>query len=61
VPRSSPAWIVRMTSNRKLVKTNLRGFRSETTESNERLKIWLAFVGSAISATTALIAVLYNH
>lgn len=50
-----------MTTNRKLVKTNLRGFRSETTERNERLKIWLAFVGSAISATSALIAMLYNR
>jgi hypothetical protein len=39
-----------MTENRKLTKTNLRGFRSETTEKNERLKIWLIFVSSTISA-----------
>ena len=50
-----------MTTNRKLVKTNLRGFRSETTESNERLKIWLVHAGRAISATAALIAMLYNR
>lgn len=39
-----------MTSNRKLVKSNLRGHRSETTEKNERLKIWLTFVSGTISA-----------
>ncbi len=39
-----------MAENRKLTKTNLRGFRSETTEKNERLKIWLTFVSGTISA-----------
>lgn len=39
-----------MADNRKLIKTNLRGFRSETTERNERLKLWLTFLGSVISA-----------
>lgn len=39
-----------MTTNRKLVKTNLRGFRSETTEQIERLKIWLTFLGGIITA-----------
>ena len=39
-----------MHTNRKLTKTNLRGFRSETTEKNERLKIWLTFVSGIISA-----------
>lgn len=47
-----------MTSNRKLVKSNLRGFPSETTESNERLKIWLGFIGGLIST---LSAVIYLH
>jgi hypothetical protein len=39
-----------MTVNRKLNKTNLRGFRSETTERNERLKIWLTFFSGIVSA-----------
>lgn len=39
-----------MTENRKLVKTNLRGFCSETTERNERLKIWLTYVSGIVSA-----------
>jgi hypothetical protein len=43
-----------MAENRKLVKTNLKGFRSETTEKNERLKIWLTFIGSTISALGAI-------
>ena len=43
-----------MTTNRKLTKTNLRGFRSETTERNERLKFWLTFLGSVISALLGL-------
>lgn len=47
-----------MTSNRKLIKSNLRGFRSETTESNERLKVWLGFIGGLIST---LSAVIYFH
>lgn len=47
-----------MAVNRKLVKTNLKGFRSETTEKNERLKIWLTFIGSAISA---LLGAIYLH
>jgi hypothetical protein len=39
-----------MTESRKLMKTNLRGFRSETTERNERLKIWLRFWGGIATA-----------
>jgi hypothetical protein len=39
-----------MTNNRKLTKSNLRGHRSETTERNERLKIWLAFWSAIITA-----------
>ena len=42
-----------MTANRKLTKTNLRGFRSETTENNERLRIWLTFISGVISAFLA--------
>lgn len=48
-----------MAMNRKLIKSNLRGFRSETTESNERLKIWLGFIGGVIS--TLLTAAIYFH
>ena len=47
-----------MAENRKLIKSNLRGFRSETTESNERLKIWLSFIGGLIST---LFAAIYLH
>lgn len=47
-----------MADNRKLIKTNLRGFRSETTEKNERLKLWLTFLGSVISA---LLGLVYAH
>jgi hypothetical protein len=47
-----------MSENRKLIKSNLRGFRSETTEKNERLKIWLAFASGVISA---VIGFFYNH
>ena len=32
-----------MNTNRKLVKSNRNGHRSETTEYNERLGLWLAF------------------
>lgn len=39
-----------MKINRKLTKSNMRGFPSETTEKNERLKIWLTFVSGTISA-----------
>lgn len=39
-----------MTENRKLIKSNLKGFRMETTERNERLKIWLTFLSGTISA-----------
>lgn len=39
-----------MSSNRKLVKRNLRGHPSETTERNERLRIWLVFFGTLVSA-----------
>lgn len=46
-----------MTTNRKLIKTNLGGFRSETTENNERLKLWLTFLGGIISALLGLIHV----
>lgn len=44
-----------MANNRKLIKSNFRGFRSETTESNERLKIWLGFIGGLISTLSAAI------
>ena len=47
-----------MAVNRKLTKTNLRGFRSETTEKNERLRIWLTFFSGAISA---LLGFFYTH
>jgi hypothetical protein len=45
-----------MAQNRKLVKTTTQGFRSETTESNQRLKIWLTFIGSAFSALLGAIS-----
>lgn len=48
-----------MAMNRKLIKSNLRGFRSETTESNERLNIRLGFIGGVIS--TFLTAAIYFH
>ena len=44
-----------MSTNRKLIKTNLKGFRSETTEKNERLKLWLTFLGSVIGALLGLV------
>ncbi len=47
-----------MALNRKLTKFNLSGYPSETTESNERLKIWLGFIGGLIST---LSAVIYFH
>lgn len=47
-----------MADNRKLIKSNLKGFRSETTEKNERLKLWLTFLGSVISA---LLGLVYTH
>lgn len=50
-----------MNTNRKLVKTNLRGFRSETTERNERLKLWLTFIGGAISTLAVLIGSILRH
>jgi hypothetical protein len=39
-----------MKINRKLTKSNMRGFPSETTEKNERLKLWLTFVSGTIRA-----------
>ena len=48
-----------MAVNRKLRKSNLNGYPSETTESNERLKIWLGFIGGIIS--TLLSAAIYFH
>jgi hypothetical protein len=33
-----------MGTNRKLVKSNMKGHPSETTECNERLRIWLVFI-----------------
>lgn len=48
-----------MTQNRKLTKFNSSGYPSETTERNERLKIWLGFIGGIIS--TLLSAAIYFH
>lgn len=45
-----------MAENRKLIKTNLRGFRSETTERNERLKIWLGFISTTLGTFLAAIS-----
>lgn len=45
-----------MADNRKLIKTNLRGFRSETTERNERLKIWLGFISTTLGPLLAAIS-----
>ena len=45
-----------MAENRKLIKTNLRGFRSETTERNERLKIWLGFISTTLGTLLAAIS-----
>jgi hypothetical protein len=42
-----------MAGNRKLIKTNLKGHRSETTERNERLKIWLTFWSGIITAVVS--------
>lgn len=51
-----------MTENRKLIKSNFRGFRSETTESNERLKICLRFIGGLISGLISILsALIYLH
>lgn len=44
-----------MKENRILAKANFSGFISETTESNERLKIWLGFIGGLISTLSAAI------
>ena len=38
--------------NRILRKSNFRGFISQTTESNERLKIWLLFLASPTCVAT---------
>lgn len=43
-----------MTGNRKLIKSNLRGHRSETTERNERLRIWLTFWSGLITAAVSV-------
>ncbi len=43
-----------MAENRKLTKTNLRGHPSETTERNERLKIWLTFWSGIITAAVSV-------
>lgn len=47
-----------MAGNRKLIKTNLRGFRSETTEKNEQLRIWLNFIVRALGAVGVLLGAL---
>jgi hypothetical protein len=39
-----------MATSRKLIKSNSKGFHSETTEKNERLRIWLTFLSGALSA-----------
>jgi hypothetical protein len=49
-PVSAHAGTETMKTNRKLAKRNLKGHLSETTEQNERLRIWLVFVGSLASA-----------
>ena len=45
-----------MKINRILTKMNKKGFPSETTEQNERLKIWLTFIGVALSTLLAAVS-----